>query len=390
MRRAAVTPRRLLAAVLVLFVAVLLTAWYLLHSGLARHAFYSVLEQLKGAEAVSVSMLRSLPENSPYEQWLVSARAQWPLFEGVVIDDVMSMELQAWPQMGAGIEGLYLRFADYQSTDGRLLGLAQGTATLVDRHLYEKSVYVLSGAGYVVFYDEAGGMTRLDWQAGDLFAVPLNVPHQFFGSSPEPSRLLLVTSFPLLLNLFADEAFVGDSDYFFNERFNGEADYFSGAAPQPGRRALTNVVRGLPDVATEAADRRGAGSRRAGWQMAGNSMLSMHLSEIPAGRYKKAHRHSSDAFILILSGEGFSMTWPGGMFERHQRVDWQAGTLFVPPTYWYHQHLNSSDQPARYLAINTPELIQNLGLRFSDQLEHDQKQVRDAWLRATQGSGSSP
>jgi len=104
-------------------------------------------------------------------------------------------------------------------------------------------------------------------------------------------------------------------------------------------------------------------------------MIDLHVSEMPSKEYKRAHRHSSDAFVMLLSGNGYSITWPESQYEKRVRVDWHEGTLFVPPIYWYHQHLNPGDEPARYLAINAPILVTRLGLRFEDQLEPDLPEI---------------
>ena len=38
------------------------------------------------------------------------------------------------------------------------------------------------------------------------------------------------------------------------------------------------------------------------------------------------------SIILLLSGEGYSLTWKEGA-EKRTRVDWHEGTVFVPPIY---------------------------------------------------------
>jgi len=98
-----------------------------------------------------------------------------------------------------------------------------------------------------------------------------------------------------------------------------------------------------------------------------------------AKMYKKAHRHTSEAFILFLSGEGYSIAWNEGAYGNRVRIDWHEGTLFVPPIYWYHQHLNPGSEPARYLATNLGTLMKRLGVQFYDQLEVDHSEIIEEW-----------
>lgn len=361
----------------------LLVGFAALHTGLARRAFFGLFAYVKGVDVLGPTVLREPPVASPYQRWLEAVRDEIPVDEGLVIQDVHTVALRPWPQLGDGVRGLYLHFADYQTTDGRIVEIPAGGATHDQRHLYEKAVYVLDGSGYTVIQQEGRPQARFDWQRGDLFSIPLNARHRFRVAEGAPTRLLAVTDFPLMLNVMDDADFLHEDAYAFDGRYDGSPGYFEPAHNEEDVEVETHFVDDVPTAPTQPFDYRGRGNRVRRWQMAGNSALCMHVAEMPPRMYKKAHRHTDDAFILLLSGEGFSVTWPEGAYHERVRVDWQPGTLFAPPTYWYHQHLNTGSEAARYLAIHPPNLVRNIGLRFSDQLEADLEPIREEWREAT-------
>jgi uncharacterized RmlC-like cupin family protein len=353
-----------------------------------KRSYWDNLQPKSGPERHAGETVRIIPSATPYDRWLDEMRDRIPLREGLFVADVEAEPLSPWPAMGDGVNGLYLRFADYQVTDGRILELPSGGGTAAQRHLFEMGVYFLHGPGHTLFFRDGQAPLRLDWQAGSLVSVPMNVLHQHFNDSDRAVRLVAVTSFPLALNVSGNEAFVYGSDFDFADRFDGGADYFEVSEPLGDRRTERNFVAEAPLTPLAAGAGRGGDSLTMSWQMAGNTAIDMHVTEMPAMEYMKAHRHSSDAFILILDGEGYSLTWAGGAFDKRQRIDWRRHTLFVPPTYWYHQHFNSGRQKSRHLAINAPTIVRNLGLRFSDQIEESSPEVLAEWeaaLRAPAG-----
>jgi uncharacterized RmlC-like cupin family protein len=334
----------------------------------------SASEENQRLEQVGPTMFRVRPTDSPYEHWFAANKDKMPTFEGLVIQDARTYPLEPWDQMG--VDGMYVKMADYQITDGWILEIPAKGQTKSQRHMFEAGMYFFSGPGHIILQQEGRRPQRVDFQYRTLFSVPLNVRYQVFNDSDEPVRVVAVTSMPFMLNATNSEKFVWENDFAFTDRYDAEENFDSYSEHTGPNDTVTNLVPDAVDFELDAYDHRGKGTTNMHWKMAGNSVLDMHVSEMPPQVFKKAHRHSSDAFILLTSGKGYSITWPENRYEDRVRVDWQEGTIFVPPIYWYHQHYNPEPEgSARYMAINAPPIVVNLGLRFNDQLEIDLPQV---------------
>jgi gentisate 1,2-dioxygenase len=347
-----------------------------------------VNEEGERLEKVGPTMSRVVPRNTPYDHWLAEAKARIPFWSGLVIDDVRTIPLKPWADMG--VSGLYVRMADYQIIDGLILEIPPHGQTRPQRHMFEEGIYVFGGPGHTIIQQEGRRPERLEWKHRSLFAVPLNVRYQHFNDSDKPVRLVAVTSFPFVINATNSTKFVFENPFEFRDRYNAEEDFARKTEHVGPNQTVTNVVPDALEFKLDAYDQRGKDTTNMHWRMGGgDTMVDFHVSEMPGGVYKRAHRHSSDAFILLLSGNGYSLTWPEGAPEKRVKVNWHEGTLFVPPIYWYHQHLNPGKESARYLAINAPTLVARLGLRFEDQIEKDPPEIEQEFKQEVARRGGA-
>ena len=83
------------------------------------------------------------------------------------------------------------------------------------------------------------------------------------------------------------------------------------------------------------------------------------LVEIPPGGQLAPHRHLSEEIIYIISGKGLTLMWnrEGGKKERYE---WTAGDLMSPSLNAWHQHINTSDTPVRYISFTSNPIVLNL------------------------------
>jgi len=286
----------------------------------------------------------------PYMEWAKGEGV--PILEDFGID-LLKVKTKPWARLDADGAIVHMKGrGDFISIF--VVDLPPGGKTSPQQHLFEEVIYVLDGHGSTTIETADGAKHSFEWGPKSLFALPLNAKYQHFNSSGvEKARLSSTNDLCLMLNLFHNEAFVFDNDVRFPER-EGKSDYFSGEGdfiPKvPGRHMWeTNFVPDLAKFELQSWDKRGAGSSNMKFILADGTMHA-HSSEMPVGTYKKAHRHGADFHVYSVTGGGYSLFWYEGD-EGFERVDWQHGVVFAPPDGMYHQHYNTSAEPARYLAV---------------------------------------
>jgi oxalate decarboxylase/phosphoglucose isomerase-like protein (cupin superfamily) len=285
-------------------------------------------------------------KDSPYVRWVEAEGLD--IIAAHYVPDLNTVELKPWERRGG--RGVFINHeASRTSNDCYVCEIPAAGKLAPQRQLFEEMVLVLSGHGSTTVWNDAGARVTFEWGPGSLFAIPLNTWHQHFnGSGTTAARFVSSTNMPPIINLYDEPEFVFGTPHDFRGRFDGEPDYFADCDEREGLLLKTNFVADAVSLRLNQAKERGAGGGHIRFMMAKGSMNS-HISQFPVATYKKGHRHGPGAHVIILTGEGFSLMWPEG--EEPRRYEWQPGTLIVPPNMWYHQHFNTGDSPARYLAF---------------------------------------
>jgi gentisate 1,2-dioxygenase len=311
-------------------------------------------------------------ERNFYRDWIKDSKA--PMVEGYSIYDAAKQEVQAWPEIEG--RGLYLNFSGNVHMDGVILEIPEGKALAPRRNFFEQLYYALGGRGYTVF-GEGKRKNKVEWGEGSLFAAPVNVYHRHFNSDPaHPARLLAVTTFPFMLQVFGSLKLINQLNFDFTDRYQNQPDYFSKTERVRKRWDKTNFVKDIRSSEVVLWEERGAGNASMFWDMAGNTILEPHMSEFEVGAYKLGHRHPYEAIILTLNGRGFSLAGKDSLKETENpvKIDWKAGSIVSPPYFWYHQHFNTGGTKARYYAVTEGDFPKRLGIPLEvEQIEADKE-----------------
>jgi mannose-6-phosphate isomerase-like protein (cupin superfamily) len=296
--------------------------------------------------------------NVPAGKFMIDPYLDWagnegvPIYEGFGLD-LLAIETRPWARFD--VDGAIVHVTGRgDAMTVLVLDIPAGGKTLPQKHIFEAAFYVLSGHGSGIIDRYAGERQQFEWITNSIFAPPLNTRYQLFnGSGAEKARIAVSCNLPAVLNLFHNENFVFNNPGIFPEReglpnhFTGDGDFIPVRA---GKHMWeTNFVPDAASFKLHEWSERGKGASHIQLILA-DGVLHSHISEMPVGTYKKAHRHSPDVHIYIISGEGYSLLWMEGDKD-FIRVDWRHGWVFAPQDMMFHQHFNAGTEPVRYLAF---------------------------------------
>ncbi|HEY2988830.1 MAG TPA: cupin domain-containing protein [Candidatus Binatia bacterium] len=303
-----------------------------------------------------------MKRETSYEAWM--KQEDIPIIDAYGVEDVSELPRKPWARTGG--KGAFIQLRGMEGFTGMYVSeIPPAGALHPEKHLYEELIYVLQGTGSTEVWSGKNEKAKLhfEWQAGSLFAVPLNCWHRLYNGSRQPALFLSATSAPMMMDLLHDTDFIFGCDYIFDQRFDGQSDYFVTTNNREERGGFvsweTNFIADARSALVDPSEAKGAGVRITSFDMGGSTLVG-HLAEWPVGRYHKAHFHQGGAVLLILRSQGYTLMWPQESGERPYRdgranqmikVDWREGSVVSPPTGWFHQHFNTGKEKARQLAF---------------------------------------
>lgn len=313
---------------------------------------------------------------TPYEAWM--AAQGLPMVRAYGITDLGQPEFGFWERLGC--EAYFVQLHGMEDfTSMYVAQLPSGGATKRERHLYEKLIYILAGSGSTELEGPDANTLHFEWHEGSLFAIPLNTPHRLFAHG-QPVRFAAITTAVVMFDFFHNEEFIYDTPFWFRDRFDGSPEYLHrDIRSERGTNSLlgaftsrgweTNFVSDVREVMPETVSEAKRSLRFIQYEPAGNTLIA-HESKYPSGSYMQAHYHGGGAVLMILRSQGYSLMWPrelghrpfeSGHGDQVIRVDWKPGSVFSPPTSWYHQHFNTGPTDALQLAFRYGSQIFRIG-----------------------------
>ncbi len=305
--------------------------------------------------------------NMPYDDWMEAQEI--PIFRGIGVRKVQDLPMKPWKLMGGNAS-----FIQLWGTEGlwgcHIIEVPGAGALSPVKHLYEQQYFIVEGRGTTEVWEDGLEDKKhvFEWQAGSLFAIPINACYRIINAASSPALLLGGSLAPQVFNLFKNEDFILNCPYVFRDRFDPNAeDYYKPnddieADPVRGlAMKKTNIIADIVNCELPLDNRRSPGYRRIEPHMAGQNFY-LWIGQHETGRYSKAHAHGSAAVLICIKGKGYTYTWPAsegvtpwkdGRTDKIIRQDYEpVGMVSAAPMSgnWYHQHFGASKGPLRLTA----------------------------------------
>jgi mannose-6-phosphate isomerase-like protein (cupin superfamily) len=306
-----------------------------------------------------------LRPNTPYDSYMEGEGI--PIFRDIGVEKVQNLPRKPWKRLGGN--GTFIQLLGTEGLWGSYVVEVPGAGALnVEKHLYEEQYFVVEGRGTTEVWAEGSDKKHtFEWQAGSLFAIPVNALHRVVNATSSPALLLAGTTAPNIMNLFNNTDFIFNCPYVFTDRYKETEDYYKPneeIEPDPVRGLAMRQTNIIPDIVTcelPLDNRRSPGYRRIEPHMVGNSFY-LWIGQHETGRYSKAHAHGSAAVLICVKGKGYTYTWPAtlgptpwkdGKAEGVRRQDYEpVGMVSAAPMggNWFHAHFGVSSEPLRLSA----------------------------------------
>jgi len=287
-----------------------------------------------------------------YDRWMESHGL--PIHRGAYIEDLKTVEVAPWDEREcnaafiqvSGMEGV---------AEARITEIPAGSTVPPMKFALDEVIYTLMGNGICTVW--ADGVSKHSFEFGprSLFLIPRGAYRQFANARGDQALRLLHNNYlPVAMSLEPDPDFYFNNSFAHPELLQPREDELYAVAkrsPSMGRGATWygNFFTDMGAWEDLVPHRQRGGGGHVVDVSFPNSQMGGHMSVFPPGTYKKGHRHGPGRVIVIPAGEGYSIMWPEG--GEKIIAPWHEGSMFTPPDRWFHQHFNTSQTPARYLAL---------------------------------------
>lgn len=82
--------------------------------------------------------------------------------------------------------------------------------------------------------------------------------------------------------------------------------------------------------------------------------ISMTIGHLTPGQSTRRHRHNYETILYVTQGEGYTLV-------DDEKVPWSKGDAVYVPVWSWHQHVNTGEAEAVYVACENAPLLQNIG-----------------------------